>query len=142
LHRHIEFLQNGNTRYCEGHEEIFESKYFPYKNAGLCFYCYEQKHSVILHVFRKKLGIKDEVTRGGIKKRNSSSDRFKRETDLETIKSYLSRQKASNQPIEFYYRQDKTPRKIYNYYLDERYINAKGNQRYYIKFLIDKIRKI
>jgi hypothetical protein len=68
--------------------------------------------------------------------------RFARETGLEEIKNYLRRQKAVNAPVVFYYRKDSSPRRIYNYYLDERYVYVRSDKGYYIKFLIDKIRKI
>lgn len=84
---------------------------------------------------------KEKVERK-VRRSRSLYSRFKRENDLDAIKNYLNKQKANNQPIVFYYRQDRAPRRIYNYYLDERYINAKGNKGYYIKYLIDRIRKI
>lgn len=139
LHQHIELLKNGDTRFCVGHGDIFDSKYFPYKSSELCVYCYEQEHSRILHTFRKKLGVKDE--RQGRQKRNIDT-RFKRETNLETIKKYIYTQKQSNSPLTFYYRQDTSPRKVSDYFIDDRYVQVRSDKGYYIKFLIDKIRKI
>ena len=113
--------------------------YFPYKNSDLCVYCYEQENSRILHTFRKKLGVKEE--RKGRQKRNIDT-RFKREIDLETIKKYLRTQKQNNSPLTFYYRQDTSPRKVTDYFVDERYVQVRSDKGYYIKFLIEKIRKI
>lgn len=105
----------------------------------MCIYCYEQENSRILHTFRKKLGVKEE--RKGRQKRNIDT-RFKRETDLETIKKYLHTQKQNNSPLTFYYRQDTSPRKVTDYFIDERYVQVRSDKGYYIKFLIEKIRKI
>ncbi|MCX6763831.1 MAG: hypothetical protein NTZ97_03830 [Candidatus Moranbacteria bacterium] len=66
---------------------------------------------------------------------------FKREVDLEIIKGYLKKQKSLGQPIKFYYYQDKSPRKIYNYWFDDTYIKAPSNKKSY-SFRMDKIRKI
>lgn len=139
LHQYIELIKNGNARFCVGHGDIFDSKYFPYKSSELCVYCYEQKHSRTLHEFRKKLGIKDE--RQGRRKSNIDT-KFKRETDLDAIKKYLHTKKENNSPLTFYYRQDTLPRKVYDYFIDERYVQVRSDKGYYIKFLIDKIRKI
>ena len=139
MHQHIELLRNGDTRFCEGHGDIFDSKYFPFKNSDLCLYCYEQENSRTLHAFRKKLGV--EAERKGRQKRSIDS-KFKRETDLETIKKYLHTQKQNNSPLTFYYRQDTSPRKVFNYFIDDRYVQVRSDKGYYIKFLIDKIRKI
>jgi len=105
----------------------------------LCVYCYEQEHSRILHAFRKKLGVTEEK-RG--RQKRSVDTRFKRETDLEIIKQYLHTQKAKNAPVSFYYRQDTSPRKVSDYFIDDRYVQVRSDKGYYIKFLIDKIRKI
>lgn len=67
---------------------------------------------------------------------------FIRKTSVEKILSYLKNQKENNEPIEFYYRDDIKPRKIYDYFLDDKYINVKSDKGYFIKFLIDRIKKI
>jgi len=61
---------------------------------------------------------------------------------LETIKKYLHTQKQNNSPLTFYYRQDTSPRKVFDYFIDDRYVQVRSDKGYYIKFLIDKIRKI
>lgn len=76
---------------------------------------------------------------GSVKKNEEDSGR---ETDLDEIKEYLKKQKEKNEPIVFYYRQDITPRKTNNYYLDDKYVHVKSAGSYYVTFLIDKIRKI
>ena len=75
----------------------------------------------------------------GIKK---ESNGFYRETSLREIWEYLKLQEQFHTPITFCYRDDVKPRKIYDYYLDKKYINVKTEKGYYIKFLINKIRKI
>jgi len=67
---------------------------------------------------------------------------FKRETDLTVIKNYLENQKVNDDPIKFWYREDINPREIYDYNVDDKYINARSDKGYFIKFLIDRIRKI
>jgi len=67
---------------------------------------------------------------------------FRRENDLTIIKSYLENQKVNDDPIKFWYRDDVEPREIYDYHIDDKYINVRSDEGYFIKFLIDKIRKI
>jgi hypothetical protein len=68
---------------------------------------------------------------------------FKRENTLEEIISYLKNQKANNLPLKFWYRSDIRPREVDDYYVGEKYLQVKYKyNKYYIKFLIDKIRKI
>jgi len=67
---------------------------------------------------------------------------FYRETSLREIWEYLKLQETFHTPIIFYYRDDVEPRKIYNYYLDKNYINVKTEKGYFLKFLINRIRKI
>jgi hypothetical protein len=95
---------------------------------------------VTLHVFRKKLRIKEAASVRTARKKKK--DRFQRETSLEVIKSYLKNNEILKNPLVFFYREDTSPRVISDYYLDEKYINVKSTEGYYIKFLIDKIRKI
>ena len=140
MHRHIEFLKNGEARFCEGHGDIFDAKYFPFKNSDLCVYCYEDEHSRTLHTFRKKLGI--QGTRTKRKQTTRKKKNFKREADIETIKAYLHKQEETNSPISFYYREDISPRKFYNYFIDDKYVQVWSNKGYYIKFLIERIRKL
>lgn len=67
---------------------------------------------------------------------------FNRENSVEEITEYLRNQKNNNFPIRFWYRDDISPRKVSNYFIDEKYIQVKSDKGYYIKFLIDKVRKI
>ena len=67
---------------------------------------------------------------------------FYRETSLREIWEYLKLQETFHTPIIFYYRDDVEPRKIYHYYLDKNYINVKTEKGYFLKFLINRIRKI
>jgi hypothetical protein len=61
---------------------------------------------------------------------------------LKEIVAYLKNQEIKKQPLIFWYRDDNTPRKIYDYFVDKKYVNVRSDKGYYIKFLIDKIRKI
>ncbi|MFC1649329.1 hypothetical protein ACFL2C_01270 [Patescibacteria group bacterium] len=67
---------------------------------------------------------------------------FQRENTLEEIVNYLNAQESENSPLRFWYRDDIEHRNIHDYYLDEKYINVRSEKGYYIKFLIDRIRKI
>ena len=49
---------------------------------------------------------------------------------------------SNNAPLRFWYRSDIEPRNIRNYFINEKYLNVRSEKGYYIKFLIDKIRKI
>lgn len=75
-------------------------------------------------------------------KTKTKRDRFQRENTLEEITSYLKSQEVKRRSIQFWYRDDTKPRTIHDYYLDERYINVRSDRGYFIKFLIDKIRKV
>ena len=86
--------------------------------------------------------VKRSINKTPEKRKIKKKDQFVREVAIEKILSYLKNQKENNKPIEFYYRNDVKPRKIYDYFLDEKYINVRSDKRYFIKFLIDRIRKI
>jgi len=75
-------------------------------------------------------------------KNNANKEIFSRESDVETIRKYLSEQEKKGNPISFYYRKDTTPRTFTNYFIDGIYVKVKSSKGYYIKFLIDKIRKV
>lgn len=45
-------------------------------------------------------------------------------------------------PLKFWYRDDTKPREMYDYYIDEKYVQVRADKGYYIKFLTDRIRKI
>ena len=70
------------------------------------------------------------------------NNHFRRENTLNEIINYLKSHEARHEDIQFWYRDDIKPRKIYDYFLDEKYINVRSDEGYFIKFLIDKIRKI
>ena len=55
MHRKIYKLEYGVERFCKGHKQILDSKYFPYKGVDLCLDCWEKKHNRKLHTFRKRL---------------------------------------------------------------------------------------
>lgn len=69
-------------------------------------------------------------------------DIFQRENTLAEIVAYLKNKKANNMPLKFWYRGDTNARDVYDYYLDEKYVNVRSEKGYFIKFLIDRIRKI
>jgi hypothetical protein len=73
---------------------------------------------------------------------SKKNDDVERETPLSDIKNYLKTQERYRRPLEFYYREDISPRKIYSYYIDEKYIHVRAKSGRDIKFLIDKIRKL
>ncbi|NCD01165.1 IS1 family transposase [bacterium] len=73
-----------------------------------------------------------------VKKKNN----FKSESTLEEILNYLKKREKNNMPLKFWYRDDIKPREVYDYFIDDKYIQVKSGKGYYIKFLIDKIRKI
>ncbi len=77
-----------------------------------------------------------------LKHARNTVDRFNREQDLDYIKEYLTNQYKKRAPITFYYRQDNEPRHFGNYLLNDMYIQVKSSKGYYIKFLIDKIRRV
>ncbi len=93
-----------------------------------------------MHAFRKKLkkpGMK--ISKNLNSRRN---DDFKREVSLGTIKAYLRKQNEQHLPLEFYYRDDTSPRELFHYSIDEKYVFATLGSGNYRKFLIEKIRKI
>ncbi len=67
-----------------------------------------------------------------------------REMPIEKIRKYLKDKYLNIEPIEFYYRDDKKPRKIHSdYHVDNTYVHVHSDSRgHYIKFRIDRIRKI
>lgn len=67
---------------------------------------------------------------------------FKAENTPEEIIAYLKDQEKYNKPLVFWYRDDINPRITYDYFIDEKYVQVRADEGYYIKFLIDKIRKI
>ncbi|MEX2410277.1 MAG: hypothetical protein WD607_02710 [Candidatus Paceibacterota bacterium] len=67
---------------------------------------------------------------------------FKRENTLEEIVGYLKNQERNNVPLKFWYRDDIEPREMHDYLIDEKYVRVRSDKGYYIKFLINKIRKI
>ncbi len=83
------------------------------------------------------------VVKNFISSRNSKiKDTFQRENTLEEIIDYLKKQETNNMPLKFWYRDDTQPREIYDYYVDEKYVQVRADKGYYIKFLIDRIRKM
>jgi hypothetical protein len=85
----------------------------------------------------------NEVTRRKSVKPLKTEKLFLRENTLEEIINYLKSTEANGMPLQFWYRDDIEPRNIYDdYFIDEKYVNVLSEKGYYIKFLIDKIRKI
>lgn len=78
----------------------------------------------------------------GLLDKKQKKDKFSPEIPIETIRKYLKDRYLNSQPIKFYYRDDVRPREIYNYRLDDIYVHVRSEQGYFIKFRIDKIRKI
>ena len=113
----------------------------------VCPYCNEETiikdgFIYVCSTCNSEVNVKKKHIQNTQKTKIKKKDQFIRETATGKILTYLKNQKESNKPIEFYYRNDVKPRKIYDYFLDEKYINVRSEQGYYIKFLIDRIRKI
>lgn len=102
------------------------------KKRLLCWECWKN-WSVLLEDYE------DDVVKKPIKK----EEEFERENTIEEIKDYLKIKESSNSPVSFYYR-DKENTDTYNdYYFDDTYLHVKNwNSKYYIKYLIEKIRKV
>jgi len=190
-------LKDGVERVCDGCGKIYKDIYFPYKSVNYCINCYEKKHGIVLHTYRKSIGVnyssvifpvvrkiikeKDILNRGnscptcysnnfekkgfrngrqryickdcgrnwtsteisskglfeGIKKHD-----FERENTLKDIITYLKKQEIAKDPLIFWYRDDVTPRNVYDYHIDEKYVNVRSSKGFFMRFLIDKIRKI
>lgn len=74
---------------------------------------------------------------------NKTEDTFNRENTIEEIKDYLKVKESNHSPVSIYYREKNTMDTFDNYYFDDTYLHVKTwNSRYYIKYLIDKIRKV
>ena len=71
-----------------------------------------------------------------------TKDVFQRENTLEEIVAYLKNQETKNMPLKFWYRDDTKPREMHDYFIDEKYVQVRADKGYYIKFLINRIRKI
>lgn len=84
----------------------------------------------------------EEVIKGLISTNIKNEYSFQTENTLEEVITYLKNQAKNNKPLSFWYRNDVEPRKIYNYFIDEKYVQVRSDKGHYIKFLIDKIRKI
>lgn len=82
------------------------------------------------------------VAKNLVPKRLKRRDFFQRENTLEEIVDYLKNQETKNQPLKFWYRSDNEPREMYDYFINKKYVNVRSDKGYFIKFLIDKIRKI
>lgn len=68
---------------------------------------------------------------------------FIREDSIENIKKYLNNNKNNNLPVSFYYKDKNSMDQYYNYYFDDKYLYVKSwYSKFYIKYLIDKIRKV
>lgn len=68
---------------------------------------------------------------------------FIREDSIEDIKKYLNNKKNNNSPVSFYYKDKNSMDQYYNYYFDDKYLYVKSwYSKFYIKYLIDKIRKV
>jgi hypothetical protein len=96
-----------------------------------------------LHKFREKHGLK--VVKNRVKRKKPSAKKkeiFSRENSIDEIRSYLIEQKALNKPIKIFYRDDLTSRTLHGFNIDGPYLKVRNKKGYYIKFLIDRIRKI
>lgn len=82
------------------------------------------------------------IAQNSISKGLKSKDSFQRENTLEEIVAYLKNRETNNKPLKFWYRDDTKPREVYDYFIDEKYVQVKADKGYFIKFLIDRIRKI
>lgn len=82
------------------------------------------------------------IAKNTISKKLKRKDSFQRENTLEEIIYYLKNQESKNKPLKFWYRSDLEPREMHDYFIDEKYVQVRADKGYYIKFLIDRIRKI
>lgn len=74
---------------------------------------------------------------------NKKEDSFIRENTIEEIRDYLKIKESNDSPVTIYYREKESMDIFYNYYFDDTYLHVKTwNSKYYIKYLIDKIRKV
>lgn len=72
----------------------------------------------------------------------AQKNNFKRENTLEEIIAYLKNQETNHMPLKFWYRDEIKSREMYDYFIDEKYVQVRSDEGYFIKFLIDRIRKI
>ena len=84
----------------------------------------------------------DGIANNSISKKSKTKETFKRENSLQEIIAYLQNQEINNKPLKFWYRDDIKPREMHDYFIDEKYVQARADKGYFIKFLIDRIRKI
>ncbi|MDP2951523.1 MAG: hypothetical protein Q8N55_04015, partial [bacterium] len=84
----------------------------------------------------------DGIVKNLFSGKTKTKDTFQRENTLEEIVTYLKNQEANNMPIKFWYRNDTKVREMHDYFVDDKYVQVRSDKGYYIKFLIDKIRKI
>ena len=84
----------------------------------------------------------DGVVKNLISIKPKTKNVFQRENTLEEIIFYLKKQEVNSMPLKFWYRSDTNPREIHDYFIDQKYVQVRADKGYYIKFLIDKIRKI
>ncbi len=84
----------------------------------------------------------DGVVKKFVSRKPKTKDTFQRENTLEEIVAYLKNQEKNNESLKFWYRDDTSPREMHDYFIDEKYVQVRADKEYYIKFLIDKIRKI
>ncbi|MBT4272942.1 IS1 family transposase [Candidatus Woesearchaeota archaeon] len=82
------------------------------------------------------------VVKNLVSREPKTKDTFQRENTLEEIIDYLKKQETNNLPLKFWYRNDSEPREMHDYFIDQKYVQVRADKGYYIKFLIDKIRKI
>lgn len=82
------------------------------------------------------------VIKSFVPRKPKIKDTFQRENTLEETIAYLKKQEVNNMPLKFWYRDDTTQREVYDYFVDEKYVQVRSDKGYYIKFLVDKIRKI
>lgn len=82
------------------------------------------------------------VVKNLISRKIKTKDVFQRENTVEEIVTYLKNQETNNMPIKFWYRNDIKAREMHDYFVDDNYVRVRSDKGYYIKFLINKIRKI
>lgn len=140
LHNQIDKLHNWDDRTCDNCLNIFSSNFFPYKTKNLCLNCYEKINKKTLHTFRQKFNV-EKITNYNLNQ--VKEEDFIREDTIENIKKYLNDKKNKNLLISFYYRDKKFLEQHNNYYFDDKYLYVKNwYSKFYIKYLIDKIRKV
>lgn len=147
------FVDKGGNKICRNCEKIRKNqKKLKTKQEGTkCPACgsvnYEKKgfRNTKQRYICKECGrnwTSNKIVENLVYRKSNTKDNLQRENTLEEIVVYLKSQKENNMPLKFWYRNDTEPRETYDYFIDEKYVNVHSDKGYFIRFLINKIRKI